>query len=499
MGIKLSERIAPTTAASTAGLDATTADDVTYLGQLGYRPELRRALGLFSSFAVAFSAIAVSAGIFLTFGYGLTTFGPAFYIAWLIAGILQMMVGLSVAELVSAFPLAGGAYQIVGKIVRWPILGWQTGWMLLVAHIVAVSANSVGMAPYVAGWFGQSSLTPFQTTLWAAGILILSVAVNFLGVRVASIVNNVGVIAELVAITIVVVVILGLHRHFNGISFLTNTAGTTPNGNWYLPFLFTLLIPAFVISSFDSSGNAGEETHKAAWTAPKGLVIANFGAFAAGSVSILLLLLSITNLKAVIASSTPVATILDSAVGHFLSTIFVIVVISSLFVCNEMLLLTASRTVWSQARDGKFPFARVFYRLNRERIPWVATTFCLVVGVAILFWTSALNILIAMTALAWALGYFVAVVAGVYAKSKNALPKHPWNYGRFWLVIDGLAIFWSVVLCGAILYQNPHDVGLGILGVIALGLILYGLALLGRGSTPQESAASVESPVSTTA
>ena len=41
----------------------------------GYRPELRRTLGFFSMFALAFSIISITAGIFLSFGFGLAHWG----------------------------------------------------------------------------------------------------------------------------------------------------------------------------------------------------------------------------------------------------------------------------------------------------------------------------------------------------------------------------------------------------------------------------------------
>ncbi|HEY7430367.1 MAG TPA: amino acid permease, partial [Streptosporangiaceae bacterium] len=43
------------------------------LAQFGYRQELKRSLGIFSSFAVAFSYISPSTGIFTLFALGLTT------------------------------------------------------------------------------------------------------------------------------------------------------------------------------------------------------------------------------------------------------------------------------------------------------------------------------------------------------------------------------------------------------------------------------------------
>jgi amino acid transporter len=460
---------------SDAALDATQTEDVAYLSQLGYRQELKRLLGVFSSFAVQFSLIAVSAGLFLTFGYGLTTFGPAFFLAWLVGCGLQMMVGLSIAELVSAYPLAGGAYQIVSRISRRPVVAWQTGWWLVVAHVVAASANSVGMAPFVASWLGYHNLTTMQITWWGCGILIVACAVNFIGVRVAALVNNIGVVAESLALTTVIVVILALHHHFNSVSFLANTGGTVMHGNWVTPFAFALLVPAFVVSSFDSSGNAGEETRNAAWNAPKGVVIANFSAFIYGTIGIGLVLLATVNLKGSMAAPFPMTYILNSAIGVRWTQFFVVMAVISLMVCNEMLLLTASRIVWSQARDGKLPFSPFMRRLNRERVPAAATAATLVVALAILFWGRVLTVLIAMTAFAWAIAYLVAVAAGVYAKARGTLPKRPWHYGRWWPLIDGLAIAWSVVLCGVLIYQNPRQVGLGFLGLVVIGGVVYAL------------------------
>jgi hypothetical protein len=48
------------------------------LAQFGYKQELRRSLGGFSSFAVAFSYISPSTGIFALFALGLTTIGGVF-------------------------------------------------------------------------------------------------------------------------------------------------------------------------------------------------------------------------------------------------------------------------------------------------------------------------------------------------------------------------------------------------------------------------------------
>ena len=56
--------------------------DVRDLERFGYKQELRRALGVYSSFAVAFSYISPSTGIFTLFILGLALAGPAFFWSW---------------------------------------------------------------------------------------------------------------------------------------------------------------------------------------------------------------------------------------------------------------------------------------------------------------------------------------------------------------------------------------------------------------------------------
>ena len=118
------DRIRPESEGSDAigHLDPDAADDVAnadakYLEKFGYKQELNRALGLFSSFGVQFTAISVGSVLFTTMIVGLGFFGPASFWPFLLGGALQVFsVGLAVAQLVSAFPLSGGVYQIISRL-----------------------------------------------------------------------------------------------------------------------------------------------------------------------------------------------------------------------------------------------------------------------------------------------------------------------------------------------------------------------------------------------
>src|SRR5215831_17984693 len=87
------------------------ATDEQRLARFGYRQELRRTLGSFSSFAVTFSIVSVTTGLFANYGNGLKAAGPAFVWTWPIVGAGQLLVAVVFARLAREIPLAGYSYH----------------------------------------------------------------------------------------------------------------------------------------------------------------------------------------------------------------------------------------------------------------------------------------------------------------------------------------------------------------------------------------------------
>jgi amino acid transporter len=141
-----------------------------------------------------------------------------------------------------------------------------------------------------------------------------------------------------------------------------------------------------------------------------------------------------------------------------------------------VLQLTAARIIWAQARDGQMPLAGQLTRLNGNRIPVVSTIVVALIGVAFTLWSSLLTVLIAMTAILWAAGYAVLVAVTHVAKRQGRLPDRPWK-NRRWKLIDTVAFVWSVALCVILIRQDADRVGLGFLAVIAIGALIYFVAI----------------------
>src|SRR6195256_6981664 len=86
---------------------AAAAGDSSELAGFGYKQELDRSLGNFSSFAAGFSYISILTGVIQLFAFGFAFAGPAVWWTWLIVLAGQMTVALCFAEMAGPYPLSG--------------------------------------------------------------------------------------------------------------------------------------------------------------------------------------------------------------------------------------------------------------------------------------------------------------------------------------------------------------------------------------------------------
>src|ERR1700729_784859 len=124
-------------------------DDERKLAELGYKQELRRGWSGFSNFAISFTIISVLAGTFTTYGQAWNNGGPpAIAIGWPVISVLVLLVGLSMAELASKYPTAGGIYYWAFKLggARW---AWFTGWFNLLGLVAVTAPVDFGAATFL--------------------------------------------------------------------------------------------------------------------------------------------------------------------------------------------------------------------------------------------------------------------------------------------------------------------------------------------------------------
>src|SRR6195952_274077 len=189
------------------------------LASFGYRQELKRSMGSFSSFAAGFSYISILTGLFQMFYLGYGVAGPGFFWTWRFVLAGQLLVALCFAELASRFPFAGGVYQWA-KFTGNPFLGWMTGWIYLaclittiaaVAMALQVSLPQISSSFQVIGTSDDPKSVAVNAILLGSILIVISTIVNARGIKLLAMINNIGVFAELVGI-ILLIVLLFLHK-----------------------------------------------------------------------------------------------------------------------------------------------------------------------------------------------------------------------------------------------------------------------------------------------
>src|ERR1700716_2525226 len=238
-----------------AGAGSQEAADAHDLAGFGYKQELRRVLGVYSSFAIAFSYISPSTGIFTLFIWGFALAERAFFCGWPIVTVGQLIIGLNFAEVSAHFPVAGSVYQWT-KYLSNRTYAWFTGWIYLFAGVVTV-AGVVATVPLVLipllNNLGMNiPSTPEAQRNTAALVLLSTTLLSIFGVRIVAFVNNTGVVFEIVGMVVFALILLLFYHHqspavFTDFSYLGSGFGNQAGG-----FLAAMFMSLFVIYGFDT-------------------------------------------------------------------------------------------------------------------------------------------------------------------------------------------------------------------------------------------------------
>src|SRR5262245_25919972 len=323
------------------------------LASFGYAQQLKRQLGTFSSFAVAFSYISPSTGIFALFFLGLTTIGGVFIWSWPIVAAGQFIIALNFAEVTSHYPIAGSVFQWTKYLAR-RSYAWFNGWVYLFAGILTVT-SVVATLPLALvptfnglGWHSLQLTTNTELVIAAITLALITV-LNIYGVRLVAIINNTGVLFEILGMFVFAIILMAFHNH-QGFKVVTNSAGLHVTGSTFLVAMFMSL---FVIYGFDTASTLAEETKDPRRAAPKAVLFSVVGAFIIGGVFLLGTLVAIPNMHTAIKELWSPANIIEANFSSGFATLYLAVVSAAIFVCCLSIMAATIRLCFGMARDNQ--------------------------------------------------------------------------------------------------------------------------------------------------
>jgi urea carboxylase system permease len=362
------------------------------LARLGYKQELHRTLGSFSSFAAGFSYISILTGVFQLFALAYGAAGPGFWWTWPVVFFGQMMVALCFAELAAHYPMAGSIYswskQVAGKTVA-----WLAGWMMLVTIVVTVAAVALAwqvVLPQISPTFqfigdGTGKSFAENAVLLGTILIVLTTIVNIVGVRLMAMINNVGVFVELIA-SVVLIVLLAVHA-VRGPGVITKTLGTGHgHASGYLgALLVASLLATYVMWGFETAGSVGEETKDPRRVAPKGILRALAAAGVSGAFMMLVAMMAVGSIHASQISVAGLPFIVKQVLGNTMGNVFLWCAVTAIGVCCLSVHTGAVRVAFAMARDNNLPFGSRLARVSKSRrTPTIPALVIGIIAVAVL-------------------------------------------------------------------------------------------------------------------
>ena len=415
------------------------------LAKFGYKQELKRSLGPFSSFAVAFSYISPSTGIFTLFALGLTTLGGVLIWTWPVVAAGQFIIALNFAEVSSHYPIAGSVFQWT-KYLAGRRYAWFSGWIYLFAGILTVTAViatiPLALVPALNGLGWDSLQLTLHTELVIALItLVVITLLNIYGVRLVALINNTGVLFEILGMFVFALVLLAFHNHQGG-HVLADSAGLPVTGPTFLLGMFMSL---FVIYGFDTASTLAEETRDPRRAAPKAVLYSVIGAFIIGGVFLLGLLMSIPNMKGAVSGAFGPAQIIEANFSTPFATIYLLVVTAAIFVCCLSIMAATIRLCFGMSRDNQLPFSGALSRVapSLHTPVWSCIAVAILAAVPLIQFSGAGIIAIAATGMIY-LSYFVGNIAILRARLKG-WPKTeaPFKLGRWGLIVNIVGLLYG--------------------------------------------------------
>lgn len=451
-----------------------TTDDSRAMAAYDYQQELRRTIRLFGSFAVAFSFISITTGIFANYQLVIDGAGPAGIWTWPIVTVGQLLVALVFADLAAQMPLTGYSYQWVSRLAGhgW---GWFTGWISICFLIIVIPSVDHGIASVI-GHVWEFEEGSHGLTLIVCGVIGLQALIHVFGVRFAERINSAAVFTEVVGMVGLVIVFAFLAVvNKPSWSILWERSPTGGDQPYWQVWMMACLMGAYTIVGFESAANLSEETVDAARTVPKAVVWSVVVSGGVGALFLIVTVLGIHDLNAVVASSYPLPMIIEQNLGTPFAMAFFILVAISIFACGLIIMASGSRMVYAMARDNVF-FGNTLFRRVSPRTAAPIPAILLVAGLGIVaeVFSASLTQLLAAAAVLPALIYLTTVVAYL-RKRRVATPRFgDFTLGSWGNFVGYGAVVWLVAILAILtLPAEFHDATLMSGALCLAGALLY--------------------------
>jgi choline transport protein len=443
-------------------------NDAFKLAEMGYTQAMQRKFSVLSLLGVGFSLANSWFGISASLITGINSGGTvlAIYgIPWIT--FVSACVGVTLSELASAMPNAGGQYFWANELAprRYAnFASYLTGWFAWAGSIFTSSSVALGLGSAGVGMW-QLSHPDFVPESWH--VVVAYEVINFF----AYLFNCVGALLpkvatttlyiSLISFTVILITVPAKAPTHSDAKFVFATfVNSTGWGSDGLAFIVGLINPNWVFACLDSATHLAEEVGRP----EKAIPIAIMGTVAIGFTTswfyCISMFFSISDLAPLLTTATgvPILELYYQALRSKAGAIILeSLVLTTGIGCQIASHTWQSRLCWSFARDRGLPGHQWLSKIHPTLdVPWVAhSVSCFIVallGLLYLGSSTAFNSMVTACIVLLYISYAIPVTC-LLIKGRNNIPHGPFWLGPIGLICNCVVLAWT--LFTLVMYSFP--------------------------------------------
>ncbi|KAH8881921.1 amino acid transporter [Thozetella sp. PMI_491] len=481
--------------AADSGLD----DEILY--SLGYKQEFKRDFTLLESFSTSFSMLGLLPSVASTITYSLGYAGTGGTVwGWLIAATAIQASALTMAELCSSMPTAGGLYYASAVLAPdgWgPLCSWIVGWSNLFGYATAPCSLNYALASMLVTC-GEITNPGYVAEVWHVyltflALLIIQGLVAMQSTRIVGRVNFVGSIINLVVVFIFLVWFPTGAINLPKFNDSHNVWTKFQNGTeWPIAWatIMGFLTPIWTLAGYDAPFHLSEECSNANVAGPRAIVMTAQSGLWIGWAIILVIVYTVYDIDDVINGQygQPFGSLCLQVLGQGPGlAMFTLNIIAQFFV-GQAVTVTASRIVFAYSRDGALPGSSLWCKISKKTGTPVWATWCLLtisalLGLLVFAGPAAIGAVFSLGAI----GQYTAFTFPVALKlffdrgPVKRFRRGPWHLGAFSAPLGAVTVAWWALIVPALCFPVVHGGDLTLLSMNWTCLIYGGAMALALG------------------
>ncbi|KAI9779124.1 MAG: hypothetical protein M1816_003747 [Peltula sp. TS41687] len=442
--------------------------DATKLAEMGYTQDMHRNFSVWSVLGVSFALTNSWFGISAALITGINSGGPVLIVYGIILiALISTCVGISLSELVSSMPNAGGQYVWASELAPMgysDLAAYLTGWFSWAGSIFTSASVALGLGSAAVGCYQLSHpdlvIKPWMVVVAYEVFNLVAYLFNCYG-KILPFVSKLAMWASLVSFTVIIITVPAKAPTHQSAKFVfanfVNNTGWSQNG---IAFIVGLINTNWAFACLDCATHMAEEVPRPERMIPIAIMSTVALGFTTSWFYSVAMFFSMKDLEQLSKTSTgvPILELFHQALVRKAGAI----VLESLIIITGTGCLFASHTwqarlCWSFARDRGLPASWYLSKVDKTLgIPLRAhTVSCFIVGVLGLLYLgsyTAFNSMVTACIVLLYISYSVPIVC-LLIKGRNNIPHGPFWMGPFGLFANVVLCLWT--LFTLIMYSFP--------------------------------------------